>query len=76
VREIADPDLHVVDPVDALCDARRCRAVIGGRLMYLDDNHLSPDGARYVWERIQPRNLRANADRRWQAPHSAYRPAR
>jgi hypothetical protein len=75
VREIADPDLYVVDPVDALCDGRRCRAVIDGRLMYLDDNHLSPDGSRYVWARIQPRNLRANADRRWLAPHSAYRPS-
>ena len=76
VREIADPDLHVVDPADALCDAHRCRAVIGGHLMYIDDNHLSPDGSRYVWERIQPRNLRATADRRWRTPHSAYRPAR
>ncbi len=75
-REIADPDLHVVDPVDALCDARQCRAVIGGRLMYLDDNHLSPDGSRYVWARIQPRNLRANADRHWQSPRSAYRTER
>ena len=75
-REIADPDLHVVDPVDALCDARKCRAVIGGRLMYLDDNHLSPDGSRYVWARIQPRNLRANADRHWQSPRSAYRTER
>jgi peptidoglycan/LPS O-acetylase OafA/YrhL len=76
VREIADPDLRVVDPVDALCDAQRCRAVIGGRLMYIDDNHLSPDGSRYVWERIQPRDLRATADRRWQTPHSAWRPSR
>ncbi len=75
VREIADPDLYVVDPVDALCDARRCRAVIGGHLMYLDDNHLSPDGSRYVWARIQPRDLRATADRHWLVPHSAYRPS-
>ena len=76
VRDIADPDLRVVDPTDALCDAQRCRAVIDGRLMYLDDNHLSPDGSKYVWARIQPRNLRANAVRRWQSPHSAYRPSR
>jgi hypothetical protein len=56
-----DPDLHVVDPLPALCDAAKCRAVIGGRLMYLDDNHLSADGSRYVWPRIQPAGLRGLA---------------
>ncbi len=29
---------------DALCDERACRAMIGGRLMYRDNNHLSHDG--------------------------------
>ena len=53
-RQIDDPSLHVVDPLTALCDQTRCRAVVDGHLMYLDDNHLSPDGARYVWARIQP----------------------
>src|SRR6185436_21000676 len=55
---IESRDLHVVDPMEALCDRSRCRAVIDGRLMYRDDNHLSDDGARFVWSRIQPRALR------------------
>jgi peptidoglycan/LPS O-acetylase OafA/YrhL len=29
---------------DALCDARECKAMIDGRLMYRDNNHLSYDG--------------------------------
>jgi peptidoglycan/LPS O-acetylase OafA/YrhL len=29
---------------DALCDERECRAMIDGRLMYRDNNHLSYDG--------------------------------
>jgi peptidoglycan/LPS O-acetylase OafA/YrhL len=58
VRTIADPDLHVVDPMDALCDAAECHAIIDGKLMYRDDDHLSAAGSRYVWESIRPRNLR------------------
>jgi len=60
-RAIDSPDLHVIDPMEALCDAARCRAVIDGQLMYRDDNHLSDAGARYVWSRIQPRALRGLA---------------
>jgi peptidoglycan/LPS O-acetylase OafA/YrhL len=29
---------------DALCDERECRAMVDGRLMYRDNNHLSYDG--------------------------------
>ena len=75
-KEIADPDLHVVDPADALCDAQVCRAVIDGRLMYLDDNHLSPDGAKYVWSHVSPRNLRATTGRHGPAVGSAAPSAR
>ena len=60
-REIADPDLHVVDPMDALCDARRCHAVINGYLMYRDDHHLTVEGANYVWSE---RRSRGNLGRR------------
>ena len=60
-REIGSPDLHVVDPMDALCDARRCHAVINGHLMYRDDHHLTLEGANYVWSSVQPRNLRSMA---------------
>jgi hypothetical protein len=61
VRALGDPDLHVVDPMDALCDATECHAMIGGVLMYRDDDHLSVAGSRYVWEKIRPRDLRAFA---------------
>ena len=69
-REIADPDLRVVDPMDALCDARRCRAVINGYLMYRDDNHLTVEGANYVWARVEPRNLRSMARHKRVEPDS------
>jgi peptidoglycan/LPS O-acetylase OafA/YrhL len=58
VGALADPDLHVVDPMDALCDAKECHAIIDGVLMYRDDDHLSVAGSRYVWESIRPRDLR------------------
>ena len=59
---LANPDLHVVDPMDALCDADVCHAEIGGNLMYRDDDHLSIEGTRYVWSRIRPRGLRGLAE--------------
>ena len=58
VSALADPDLHVVDPMDALCDAAECHVIIDGVLMYRDDDHLSDAGSRYVWESIRPRDLR------------------
>jgi peptidoglycan/LPS O-acetylase OafA/YrhL len=58
VARLDHPQLLVADPLPALCDEAKCRAVIEGRLMYLDDNHLSADGSRYVWSRIQPQELR------------------
>lgn len=40
------PGVSVIDPSDTVCGASRCRAVIDGRAMYFDDNHLSMAGAR------------------------------
>ena len=57
-QALASPNLHVVDPMDALCDADACHAVIDGHLMYRDDNHLSIEGSRYVWSRIEPQEVR------------------
>jgi peptidoglycan/LPS O-acetylase OafA/YrhL len=59
VHALADPDLHVVDPMDALCDARNCHAMIDGELIYRDSDHLNEAGSRYVWEKIRPHELRA-----------------
>jgi len=58
VHAVNDPDLHVVDPMDALCDATKCHAMLGAVLMYRDDDHLSVAGSRFVWEKIRPRDLR------------------
>jgi peptidoglycan/LPS O-acetylase OafA/YrhL len=54
VAKISSPRLHVVDPSDVLCDASRCHAVLDGILLYRDDDHLTAQGARYVWSRISP----------------------
>ncbi len=58
-HRVHSTNLHVVDPMEALCDRRVCRAVIDGELMYRDDNHLSIQGARHVWAHIRPRDVAA-----------------
>jgi hypothetical protein len=35
------PNVSFLDISDAVCDARRCPAVVGNVLVYLDDNHLT-----------------------------------
>ena len=50
IREIVRqyPDVHVVWPLDAFCDARRCSAIRNGVVLYRDEDHLNVDGARYL----------------------------
>jgi peptidoglycan/LPS O-acetylase OafA/YrhL len=43
--------IRLIEPANALCDETGCRAVIDGRAMYFDDNHLSMSGARRVLQR-------------------------
>jgi hypothetical protein len=52
---IASPRLKIVDPMEALCDKASCYAMKDGILLYRDTNHLSMDGARYVWSRLKGR---------------------
>ena len=40
------PGVSLSDPVTALCDAENCHAIVDGKAMYFDDNHLSMAGAR------------------------------
>jgi len=35
-----------------LCEMATCPAAVGGQILYSDDNHLSPAGARYVFGRM------------------------
>jgi hypothetical protein len=58
VRAIGSSNLTVVDPLDALCDAQSCYAIIGNAPMYRDHGHQSVQGSEHVWRRIQPRDLR------------------
>ena len=46
VRALAQefPQVEWFDAAAALCDARACHAMVDGRLMYRDDNHLSYGG--------------------------------
>jgi peptidoglycan/LPS O-acetylase OafA/YrhL len=41
-------DVLVVNPSEFLCDQQNCAAVLDGRPMYSDDNHLSASGAQEV----------------------------
>lgn len=38
----------VVDPLSALCDAKACHAIIDGKVLYKDSDHLSLTGARLL----------------------------
>jgi peptidoglycan/LPS O-acetylase OafA/YrhL len=40
------PGVHLVDLDESLCSASGCRFAMGDRSLYIDDNHLSPLGAR------------------------------
>ncbi len=44
----AAPDLRILDPRSALCDAERCYAVINGERLYADFHHLSDAGSKWV----------------------------
>jgi peptidoglycan/LPS O-acetylase OafA/YrhL len=58
VSGMGNPNLQVVDPLDALCDARFCYAIIENIPLYRDRGHLSVQGSEYVWQRIRPHALR------------------
>jgi len=52
--DLGNARLHLVDPVTVLCDEQLCHALIDGKVLYRDDDHLSAVGAGYVWSRIDP----------------------
>ena len=35
----------VIDPINVFCDEKYCYAIRNGKLLYRDDDHLSPDGS-------------------------------
>jgi hypothetical protein len=49
------PRVSAAFPASALCGERECRAVIDGRALYRDDNHLSAAAARELALRLLPR---------------------
>jgi hypothetical protein len=48
------PDVQIWWPLDALCPERRCPAVIGGRLLYRNRNHLTIDGSALLAPTMAP----------------------
>jgi len=46
--------LQVINLQDALCDTKDCFALKDGTLLYMDADHLSRYGAKYVIERLWP----------------------
>jgi len=55
VASLASPRLRVLDPMDVLCDANECHAMLDGVLMYRDEDHLGIAGSRLVWTRLEAR---------------------
>lgn len=45
------PRVVALDLAAPFCDDKVCRAMIDGRMLYRDDDHLSNDGARWLFER-------------------------
>ncbi|HMB55963.1 MAG TPA: acyltransferase family protein [Arenimonas sp.] len=42
------------DPIDALCDANACQAMRAGRVLYIDDDHISGSGALAALPMLRP----------------------
>lgn len=48
-RVLADhPSVATFDPLSTLCTADRCLGMVGGELLYRDDNHLSTAGSLFL----------------------------
>ncbi len=56
------PSVHVLDPLDALCDRSACAAWDGDKALYKDDNHLTALGTRRLVPLVSEA-LRAQGDR-------------
>lgn len=48
---LAANGVEVFDPMPAFCDGQICRSIDGDRILYVDINHLSLHGGRYVAEK-------------------------
>ncbi len=46
------PSLQVFDPLQYLCDERSCSAIVDGRLLYRDSNHLSRAGSLFFADKF------------------------
>jgi peptidoglycan/LPS O-acetylase OafA/YrhL len=52
-----------IDPAQALCDGERCLAQSAGKLLYLDDQHLSVDGSQFLYPLLEREMDRVLASR-------------
>ncbi|MBC7712843.1 MAG: acyltransferase [Rhizobacter sp.] len=47
------PSVKVLDPEKYFCDEQNCHAIIDGKLVYRDNNHLSRNGTVFLAEKIK-----------------------
>jgi peptidoglycan/LPS O-acetylase OafA/YrhL len=47
------PSLEVFDPADTLCPGQRCRAVMDGNAVWMDDNHVTETGSYLLGEAMR-----------------------
>ena len=45
LEDLAADNVHIIDMTDQFCPEGICRAVIGNVILYMDDNHITNDGA-------------------------------
>lgn len=48
------PEVQVFDAAKTLCDEKFCWAVLGGKMLYRDDDHLSVDGSELLAKGLTP----------------------
>jgi hypothetical protein len=61
-------NVRVIDPIDLFCDATTCRPFKGNQVFYLDDGHVTPLGAEYIYDSF-------SSDFRWLTAHPRAKPA-
>lgn len=48
------PQVTLINPLQYLCDDKKCTIIIDDRLLYRDSHHLGLNGSRYLAEKILP----------------------
>jgi peptidoglycan/LPS O-acetylase OafA/YrhL len=73
-RVAARYDAALMDPAAALCPADSCPVLVGNKALYLDDDHLSGEGARHLRELLKELMVRLTDAARTADPATAGKP--